>query len=120
MLATAIQGGIMANTELTTALTAAAGVVVAAVTGVLSYRGARWNVRKDLEVDLRRERLKAFKELWSLLEPLAKYARPDPVTAASMRRLAAELRTGTSHRAGCSSPTSLATPISHSKTPLKW
>ena len=49
----------MTDTLLATMITAVAGVVVAAITGVLSYRSARWSIRKDLEVDLRRQRLEA-------------------------------------------------------------
>jgi hypothetical protein len=83
----------MSDTELAGALTAAAGVVVAAITGFLGYRSARWSVRKDLEVELRHQRLAAFKRLWALSEPLAKYGRPatTAMTAASLDALSNEL-----------------------------
>jgi hypothetical protein len=79
---------------LATTATAVAGIIVAVITGFLSYRTARWNLRKDLEVDLRRQRLAAFKELWALSEPLAKYGRSGPITTvtpASMEKLSSDL-----------------------------
>jgi hypothetical protein len=81
----------MTDTVLATTVTAAAGIIVAVITGVLGYRSARWNLRKELEVDLRRQRLEAFKQLWALSEPLAKYGRTGPVTPASMEKLSADL-----------------------------
>jgi hypothetical protein len=68
----------MTDTLLATIVTAAAGIIVAAITGILSYRSARWNLRRELEVDLRRQRLEAFKALWALSEPLAMYGRTGP------------------------------------------
>lgn len=85
----------MTNTLLATVVTAVAGVIVAAITGLLSYRSARWNLRRDLEVDLRRQRLEALKALWALSEPLAKYGRTGPaaaVTPASIEKLSGDLR----------------------------
>ena len=85
----------MSDTMLATVVTAIAGIVIAACTGILSYRTARWNARKDMEVELRRQRLEAFKRLWALSEPLAKYGRTGPetsVTPASMETLSHDLR----------------------------
>lgn len=85
----------MTGDELPTVITAIAGIIVAAITGLLGYRGARWSLRKDLEIDLRRQRLEAFRALWALLEPLAKYGRTGPaakVTPASMEKLSGDLR----------------------------
>lgn len=85
----------MSDAVLASTVTAAAGVVVASITGVLGYRSARWSLRKELEVDLRRQRLEAFKALWALSEPLAKYGRSGPashVTPASLERLSSKLR----------------------------
>jgi hypothetical protein len=80
------------DAQLVGAVTGTAGVVVAAITGILSYRAARWNLRRDLEVDLRRQRLDALKKLWALSEPLAKYGRPaSMVTAASLDALSNDL-----------------------------
>jgi hypothetical protein len=85
----------MSDAVLASTVTAAAGVVVASITGVLGYRSARWSLRKELEVDLRRQRLDAFKALWALSEPLAKYGRTGPasrVTPASLAALSSKLR----------------------------
>jgi hypothetical protein len=85
----------MSDTLLATIVTAAAGIIVAAITGILSYRSARWTLRRELEVDLRRQRLDAFKALWALSEPLAKYGRTGPAataTPASMEKLSGDLR----------------------------
>src|SRR4051794_1818319 len=85
----------MSDTMLATIVTAIAGIAIAACTGILSYRTARWNARKDMEVELRRQRLDAFKRLWALSEPLAKYGRTGPetsVTPASMEMLSRDLR----------------------------
>jgi hypothetical protein len=85
----------MSDAVLASTVTAAAGVVVASITGVLGYRSARWSLRKELEVDLRRQRLDAFKALWALSEPLAKYGRTGPashVTPASLEALSNKLR----------------------------
>ncbi len=73
-------------------LTASATVVAAALTGFVTYRIARWNMRKDLELELRRQRLDAFKKLWALSQPLAKYGRSEPVTPAVITQLSQDLR----------------------------
>jgi hypothetical protein len=61
-----------------------------------SYIGLYWKVKKELEAlydkDLRTKRLNAYTELWKLLQPLAKYSWPIPVTAASLENLSADLR----------------------------
>lgn len=75
--------------------------VVKALLGFLlgavgSYLGLYWKVRSELEAqydkDLRAERLQVYPALWKLLEPLAKYSRPGPVTALSLQKMSAELR----------------------------
>ena len=73
-------------------LIAAGGVILTALGSVLSYRAARWNLRRDLELELRRERLNALRQLWAISEPLAKYGRAGAVTKGSIDRLAMELR----------------------------
>jgi len=112
----------MTDTLLATTVTAAGGIIVAAITGVLSYRSARWNLRRELEVDLRRERLKAFKALWALPEPLAKYGRTGPAataTAASMEKLSGDLRHWYFAQEGCFLPTSREMPTSAFRTPRR-
>jgi hypothetical protein len=73
------------------------GVIVGAVVGsVGSYLGLYWKIRKELEAeydkDLREERLTAYKALWALTQPLAKYARPEPITPGRLRKLSDDLR----------------------------
>ena len=61
-----------------------------------SYLALLWKVRKDLEAaydkDLRERRLLVYRSLWAYLEPLAKYARPGPVSGAVLRQLSEHLR----------------------------
>lgn len=78
-----------------TIVTAAAGIVVAIITGFVSYRSAGWNLRKDLEVELRRQRLEGFKKLWALSEPLCEFGRTGPferTTTKSLEDLSSDLR----------------------------
>ena len=61
-----------------------------------AYLAARWKAHKDLEADYDRElrgaRIAAYRALWTLLEPLARYAPPGPLTAAVAADLASALR----------------------------
>jgi hypothetical protein len=63
---------------------------------VSSYLGLYWKVKKELEAqydkDLRAERLRVYATLWKLLEPLAKYSRSGPLSAASLQKLSVDLR----------------------------
>jgi hypothetical protein len=63
---------------------------------VSAYLAAQWKARRDLEADydrdLRGARIAAYRELWKLLEPLARYAPPGAVTTATARALASALR----------------------------
>lgn len=73
------------------------GVVLGAIVGSAgSYLGLYWKVRKELEAeydkDLRQERLTSYKTLWAITQPLAKYARPEPVTPGRLRKLSDDLR----------------------------
>ncbi len=64
--------------------------------GASTYLGLYWKVRKELEAeydkDLRASRLRVYSTLWSKLELLAKYSRPQPVNAESLDLLSAKLR----------------------------
>ncbi len=75
--------------------------VMKAVLGFLlgaasTYLGMYWKIRKELEAqydkELRTDRQKTYGALWKLLQPLAKYSRPGPVTAKSLKQLAVDLR----------------------------
>ncbi|GAB3589794.1 hypothetical protein GCM10027446_03150 [Angustibacter peucedani] len=84
----------MSDALVATLVTAGTGVVVAVVTGLLGYRSARWQQRRELEVELRSQRLAAFKKLWALSEPLARYgfSATERQTYASMTALSIALR----------------------------
>ena len=64
---------------------------------VLSYFGTRWKITQDLEAeydrDLRTARIQVYQELWKSLQPLAKYARPGPVTCNTVNEISVDLRT---------------------------
>jgi hypothetical protein len=75
--------------------------VLAAVIGGLfgivgTYVAAILKFRKDLEADfdkeIRKERIQEYPKLWRLLELLAKYDRPDPVTPAHLADLSVAMR----------------------------
>lgn len=63
---------------------------------VSAYLATQWKARRDLEADydrdLRGTRITAYRELWKLLEPLAKYAAPGPITPELAASLAVDLR----------------------------
>jgi hypothetical protein len=72
------------------------GSLSAVVSAIVTYLSISVRVRRDLEakydLDLRGQRIIVYKELWQLMEPLAKYARPGPFTPAGARELSKELR----------------------------
>jgi hypothetical protein len=72
------------------------GSLSAVVTAIITYLSISVQVRRDLEakydLDLRGQRITVYKELWRLLQPLAKYARPGPFTPAGAKELSRELR----------------------------
>jgi hypothetical protein len=63
---------------------------------VSAYVGLYWKVRKELEAqydkDLRAERQKVYGPLWRLLQPLARYSPPGPLTASVLKQLSIDLR----------------------------
>jgi len=63
---------------------------------VSAYVGLYWKVRKELEAeydkDLRTDRLHAYAALWKLLQPLAKYSPPGPLTPEALKQLSVALR----------------------------
>jgi hypothetical protein len=71
---------------------------------VSAYLATKWKARKDLESDydrdLRGSRIKAYLELWKLLEPLAKYSPPGPVTPHVASTLSEQLRHWYFHTGG--------------------
>jgi hypothetical protein len=83
----------MAN-EVVVAVTS--GLASAVVGGALTYVTAVFKIRRDLaaqyDADLRRERIAVYKQLWSKLEPLAKYAPTKTFTCDDAYVLASALR----------------------------
>lgn len=61
-----------------------------------TYVAIQWKLRAELEgkydQSLRSARIKVYQTLWVSLQPLAKYARPGPVTYQAVARLSEELR----------------------------
>ena len=79
-----------------TVLSIIASLLLAAVTAVFTYLATRSKIRLDLtaeyDKDLRSSRLKAYQDLWKLLEPLARYSRPGPVTYSVVKEVAEKMR----------------------------
>src|SRR5512132_962002 len=80
-----------------TAMTEAAQLLLSAVIGAAGGAFATaYKSRKELEslydIELRRRRIDAYAELWKLLEPLAYWSPPGPVTFAGVTKLSRALR----------------------------
>ena len=74
-----------------------AAVIGAVGGGVVAFFTTRWQIRKELEYeydkDLRERRIKAYLELWKLLQPLAKYSRPiEDLRVSHLSALSKDLR----------------------------
>lgn len=67
-------------------------VVTGIVTAYLTSRKVREDLEAKYDTDLRERRLTVYAELWKLLEPLAKYSRPGPVTPKVLNQLSEDLR----------------------------
>ena len=72
-------------------------IVVAAAIGALAgILTTSWKTRKDLEsqydIDLRKQRIDAYRVLWKDLEPLAYYSPPSALTYGGLRELSENLR----------------------------
>ncbi len=77
--------------------TAIGSALLGLVTGMIgTYVGAVVKFRKDLEADydkdLRNRRIEAYKSLWKLLQFLARYDRPKPLTAPLLHELSVAMR----------------------------
>jgi hypothetical protein len=79
-----------------TILSIVASLLLASVTALFTYLATRSKIRLDLtaeyDKDLRTSRLKAYQDLWKLLEPLARYSRPGPVTYVVVKEVAEKMR----------------------------
>jgi len=66
------------------------------VSAVITYFSTRAKTRLELAVEydkkLQESRLEAYKKLWAMLEPLARFGRDRPVTYADLRQISDETR----------------------------
>jgi hypothetical protein len=81
------------SAALAVALVGLAGTIL---TAIVTARATAAKVRSDLEAEydiaLRGERLAAYRELWKMLQPLAKYFRAEPLTYRRLEQLGIALR----------------------------
>lgn len=82
----------MADTVQSLAFAAATAVL----SSFLTYLATRSKIRLELaaqyDKQLRESRLAAYRELWAILEPLARYGREDPVTYQTLREISNDTR----------------------------
>jgi hypothetical protein len=76
-------------TVLISLLTLVGGAVVS---GVLTYVGTRRKLVLDYDADLRKRRINVYTDLWSRLEPLAKYAIKPSLSEVDVKKLSESLR----------------------------
>jgi hypothetical protein len=73
------------------------GAAAGLVSAVLTYASTRAKVRLDLaaqyDKDLQDSRLTTYKELWAMLEPLARYGRVEAITYETIRSISNQTRT---------------------------
>lgn len=78
------------------ALSLITGLIAGVVSAILTYLGTRSRVRLDLiaeyDKELHTSRLEAYQELWKLLEPLAPYSTPAPVTYEVIKDMSQKMR----------------------------
>jgi hypothetical protein len=67
-------------------------VVTVSVTAYVTAAKVRRDLESEYDISLRTDRLAAYRTLWRSTQPLAKYARPEPVTYWTADRLIRELR----------------------------
>ena len=67
--------------------------LIALVAGVgVALVQARRNLETQYDIDLRKERIGAYQELWACFEPLAFYSPPGPVTFKTVRQISTTMR----------------------------
>jgi len=64
----------------------------AVISGVLTYVGTRRKLALDYDADLRERRISVYTDLWTRLEPLAKYSTKDFFSQADVKKLSESLR----------------------------
>lgn len=72
------------------------GLIAGVVSAILTYFGTRSKIHLDLmaeyDKELHTSRLEAYQELWKLLEPLAPYSPPAPVTYEVIKDMSRKMR----------------------------
>ena len=86
--------------KLTGHKTPADRVVTVAVTAYVTAAKVCRDLESAYDISLRTDRLATYRELWAALQPLAKYARPGPVTYRVLGSLIDELRRWYFHTGG--------------------
>jgi hypothetical protein len=71
----------------------AAGLVSAIITHFSTRAKVRLDLAAEYDKNLQETRLETYKELWGMLEPLAKYGRVEAVTYAALRSISDKSRT---------------------------
>jgi len=79
-----------------TLLSLLTGLISGAITAVVTYFATFAKARLDLTIEydkeLRQSRLSAYKELWKLLKPLARYSPETPITYQIVKDTSASMR----------------------------
>jgi hypothetical protein len=81
----------------TPAVSLITGSITAVVSAIITYFGTRSKIRLDLtyelDTELRKKRLEAYKELWIELKPLARYSRePEVITYEIIKETSGKMR----------------------------
>jgi hypothetical protein len=78
---------------MTEALLVVVPALIALVAGVgVALVEARRNLETQYDIDLRKERIGAYQELWACFEPVAFYSPPGPVTFKTVREISKTMR----------------------------
>jgi hypothetical protein len=85
-------GAAVADTLQSVFIGGAAGLVSAIITHLSTRAKVRLDLAAEYDKNLQESRLEAYKLLWAMLEPMAKYGR-EPVTHAVIRSISDKTRT---------------------------
>jgi len=75
-------------------------ILTAVVTALATSAKVRSDLEAEYDIALRSERLAAYRELWTTLEPLAKYFQAEPLTYRRVEQLGVALRAWYFHTGG--------------------
>src|SRR5712692_2270317 len=86
----------MENTILSALFGLLTALLLVVISIIVTYLSTRSKTRLDLTAEydkvLQTNRLEAYRELWKLTEPLARYTRPAPVTYQAIKDLTVKMR----------------------------